>query len=130
MNLTTFPVSNAVPFHSIIRAQYSGNKITVPISSSDFRYASFEHVKGVPSSRSDRGIPLQTLKIIDSFIERLSNLKGETVGPKIDQEQSSLTDISNLLNRYSNELATIQQTGGLFNAGFFPEPGLLINTLT
>ena len=57
----------------LLRAKYSSSPLSFPVARSQYIYANFKNISGVPVSGEGRGIPLSKLRAIDSMIERLKN---------------------------------------------------------
>jgi hypothetical protein len=61
----------------LMRARYSGSRISFPVKPSQAIYARFEHVTGVPS-REGGGVTLSKLRTIDNLIDRLISIKASS----------------------------------------------------
>ncbi|MFP4363127.1 MAG: hypothetical protein ACLFR1_04595, partial [Spirochaetia bacterium] len=70
--------SRTVNVSNILRARYSKNKVALPVNKHAANYARFKHVRGI-AAPSGQGLPLFKLKILDNLIERLSQIKQESM---------------------------------------------------
>ncbi len=88
-------------FSHMVKARYSGGRISLPVSSGDALYAHFKHISGIPSG-SD-GYPVSRLRAIDNLIEALKLMKGERAYAK-DVTGLSRDDMDVLMGQYLEEM--------------------------
>lgn len=106
--------------YSSMASSGAGGKLYVPVSRSAILYSNFDHVSGVVAKSGQEGVSISKIRILNSLIERLSEIKNE---PK-----ESITDISDdqaqvLIEQYQKQLQqTIKQTPYLL-AGAQPQAG-------
>lgn len=119
-------VSNsAVPLTHIMRASYTGNRIAIPVESSQAIYARFKHITGVPAFSESRTVSVRKLRQLDLLIDQLSRLKNKEI--TVEFEKSSNESIDNLFNKYSGELRSrLISDIPDFNTGIY-SPGVLLN---
>ncbi|MFW6312836.1 MAG: hypothetical protein ACOC2N_03025 [Spirochaetota bacterium] len=116
-------VGRSVHLGSILRAQYSSAKVSLPVDGGI--YARFKHIQGVPSSGD--GYSLNKLRMLDIMVERLSQLRGEPVTtptPASGEEASAA--LESLARRIHDALAGAQTPRGSFAAGVV-EPGVFFD---
>ena len=94
--------STSIPFFHIMRASYSGGRISVPVSELTGIYARFKHITGIPSFSESRTVPYNRLKQLDTLIDQISRMKNRDV--TVDLENSDREEVENLINRFSGEL--------------------------
>jgi len=109
-----------VQLSSIIRAQYSPAKISLPVDS--MLYARLKHVQGVPTeglgvdAKGSSGYSLSKLQMIDLMIERLTRLKGQHIEvPRIEDEAGKW--VATLSGELSAAFRAAQVSGHSFAAG-------------
>jgi hypothetical protein len=76
--MTSQSITNTSVFQitSAARSTAVGRKVSMPVDSSLTLYSRFKHVYGIPTTSDEGGIPLSSLRALDSLIERLVNLRG------------------------------------------------------
>jgi hypothetical protein len=108
-----------------------GGRMSLPVSPSSYIYSQFKHVSGVPAPEGVEGVNINRLKILDTLIEQLSQMKKQ---PEPSSEMRTFEfpeedqAISSLIEQYQNQIRMIQenranspyslappQTGALFN---------------
>ena len=111
-----------VQLSSIIRAQYSPAKISLPVDS--MLYARLKHVRGVPveglggAAEVSGGFSLSKLQMIDLMIERLTRLKGEHIdAPRIGTDVEAEGWVARLSVELTSALKAAQASGHSFAAG-------------
>ena len=117
-------VARSVQLASILRAQYSSAKVSLPVDGGV--YARFKHVQGIPSKDAG-GYSINKLRMLDLMVERLMRLRGEPIevpNPANDAEASDA--IVALADRIRDALADAETPRGSFAAGVV-ESGMLLN---
>jgi hypothetical protein len=106
--------------------------VVVPVRPVQAIYASFRHVRVVPDTRLQDGVPLYKLKILDSLIEQLSpgyaraaGAPGEGTG-KAEAVDRIIGDLSGSL-RASKAAAGGGPGSSAYRAGFLPLPGAFVD---
>ena len=99
-------------------AQSEGGDVIMPVRPAQVVAASFKHIRVMPDSRLEDGVPLYKLKILDTLIDQLSRGKpGTSVDPgSID---SMIGEMSRGLRRGG--------TAQAYRAGLFPAPGAFVD---
>ena len=101
------------PFPTIgyaISASQTG-RMSVPVSPSSYIYSHFKHVSGVPAP-DGAGVNIDRLKILDTLIEQLSQMKKQ---PEISIKTRELNfsneeqNISALIEQYHEQIRMIQE---------------------
>lgn len=86
----------------LISARFSSGRVSMPVRPSQYMYARFKHVNGVPSPAESGGLSIAKLKSIDVLIDRLKQIKGE--GSQLTMIRDDLSD-SGALDALINELS-------------------------
>ncbi|MCX7656605.1 MAG: hypothetical protein N2Z76_08790 [Treponemataceae bacterium] len=96
------------------------NKYTVPVDPEEYIYSHFRHVAGTPAPEGEGGISISRLKILDTLIEQLSQLKK---GPSTSSKTAlSEKQIDALIEQYTKELRAAQTAHHAFP--YKPNPSL------
>lgn len=95
--------TNVLQLSKIASLQYSGGKLALPVSQNAVLFSRFKHVRGVPSPERGEGLPLASLRALDSVIDRLINIKG-TRYYRTDINGLAKPEIDFLVKRYQGEL--------------------------
>ena len=114
----------------VISASQSG-RMSLPVSPSSYIYSQFKHVSGVPAPEGVGGVNINRLKILDTLIEQLSQMKKQPEPSSIGRDFVLSEEdfaVNTLIDQYQNQIRMIQeeranspyalappQTGALFN---------------
>jgi hypothetical protein len=81
--------------------------MSLPVSRASYIYSHFRHVSGVPAPEGGRGVSITRLKVLDTLIEQLAQIKKQ---PKIDAGALSPTDdrIDALISQYQGQIKAAQ----------------------
>jgi hypothetical protein len=79
-------------------------RISVPVAPSEVIYASFEHVTGVPAATGGDAASIDSLKILDMLIERLSSIKRQPLAALEAPSSLSPGRVDALIEQYGREL--------------------------
>ncbi len=81
----------------------SGGKLYVPVSPSMVGYAQFEHVRGIPSSNPNGGVNISKIKILNTLIDRLVDMKQK---PTLEKPESEMSDaqVDALIKDYQKQI--------------------------
>ncbi|MFW5684218.1 MAG: hypothetical protein ACOC1I_05155 [Spirochaetota bacterium] len=116
--------ARSVHLASILRAQYSSGKISLPIDGG--LYARFRHVQGVPSTSSG-GYSISKLQMIDLMVERLVQLRGEPVSvPRPSTDAEAARVVESLAGDLHDAIRNASTSRGSYAHGI-AETGLLLN---
>ena len=112
----------SVQLASILRAQYSSAKISLPVNGG--LYARFKHVQGVPA-QSSGGYSLSKLQMIDLMVERLVQLRGERAAsaPDVFSSPAGDVDADRLMQAVAEQLHSALESADT-SRGFFA-PGVV-----
>jgi len=117
-------VARSVQLASILRAQYSSAKVSLPVNGSV--YTRFKHVQGIPSNDAG-GYSVNKLRMLDLMVERLMKLRGEPVeAPRPANDAEASDALVELADRIRDALAEVQTPRGSYAAGVI-ESGMLLN---
>jgi hypothetical protein len=133
MNIENVSYNSVPTIGYAISASQSG-RMSLPVSPSSYVYSQFKHVSGVPAPEGVQGVNINRLKIIDTLIEQLSQMKKqpEPLLAVKDHDGEDAVDvlkaIDSVIEQYQNQIRTIQEnranspyaltpppTGSLFN---------------
>ncbi|GHV22735.1 hypothetical protein FACS189494_09970 [Spirochaetia bacterium] len=81
----------------------SSGKASVPVSAGSVIYSHFKHVSGVPAPEGVQGANVSRLKILDTLIERLSQLK-KSANISFQPENERNDRLDALIAQYQTEL--------------------------
>ena len=124
VELQSSQAARSVQLASILRAQYSSAKVTLPIDGG--LYARFKHVQGIPSGASG-GYSLSKLQMIDLMVDRLVRLRGEHVqAPRPQNDGEAGAIMESLARDLQSALRAVDTSRGSFASGLV-ESGLLFD---
>ncbi len=96
MEIGNYSASPAVSVPKLVQARFSSGRVTMPVRSSQYLYARFKNVAGVPAPGGG-GFSISRLRSIDVLIDRLKQVKqnpemkdDRSVDAMIDQLSSKL----------------------------------------
>lgn len=116
---------NAHTYNSLFTTTSSG-RIIVPVKNNVAVYTQFEHVRGTPAPKGERGVPVDKIRILNTLIDRLIIMKQkvpvekEAVGLK-DAELD--TQIISYQRQIKEVVDTAASSGSYGLAGLLPEAG-------
>ncbi len=123
--METLSVNRSLSLPHIVKATYSGSKISVPVSPASSGYARFKHIKGIPSFASGSGFSVAKLKQLDTMIDFISRMKKETVS--VDLGQGDESTLEQLTQEYSKLVReNVISPLSSYNPGIYT-PGSLLN---
>lgn len=96
--------SGSVPLAYAYTASGGSGRLNVPVSPSAVLYANFRHVAGVAAPSGSRGASIDSLKILDALIDRLSSIKREPLAAREAPESLSPGRVDALIEQYASEL--------------------------
>jgi hypothetical protein len=108
-------------------------KMTVPVAKQVLIYSHFEHVSGVAAPDGTRGVAISKLKILDTLIGRLAELKSkpaeEMAAMSLSQQEMSDAQIDAMIPQYEKQIdlaksATVQAVP---MAGMSPASGSVVS---
>jgi hypothetical protein len=121
---------NAIPSigYAISASQNQTGRMSLPVSPTSYIYSQFKHVSGVPAPEGVQGVNISRLKIIDTLIEQLTQMKKQPEPLLAVKDQDADRAIDALIEQYQNQVRTVQEnranspyalapppTGSLFN---------------
>ena len=89
-----------------------GGRMSVPVSPSSYIYSHFKHVSGVPAPEGVGGVNIDRLKILDTLIEQLSQMKKQ---PEISLKTREFDlpgedrNIGALIEQYHEQIRMVQE---------------------
>jgi hypothetical protein len=119
-------------------AQSDGQDIVMPVRPAQLVYANFKHIRVLPDSRVENGVPLYKLKILDTLIEQLS--KGGNQEPsagkvstpvrwpgRVAALHGGIRAVDGLIADMAKELRPAAGQAASYRGGFLPEPGAFVD---
>jgi len=89
----------------------SGTRTFVPVKPSQFMYSQFQYVSGYPAPNGQEGVSIDKIKILNTLIDHLVNMKQQNIQPKVsEQGQISDKQIDTLINQYQKQIQTVAAT--------------------
>jgi len=124
MNIGSIPNHTFPSMGYVISAARDG-RMSLPVAPSMLIYSHFKHVSGTPAPDGMQGVNISKLRILDTMIEQLNQMKKQ---PSIDFSTLSESDdrrINLLIDQYQKQIKAAQAvshytpaapiTGALFN---------------
>ncbi len=99
--------SGSVPLAYAYTASGGSGRLSVPVSASAVLYSNFRHVAGVAAPSGSRGASIDSLKILDVLIDRLSSIKREPLAAREAPESLSPGRVDALIDQYASELHSL-----------------------
>ena len=84
----------------------SSGKLYVPVSPALVGYTQFEHVKGVAAASGSGGVNISKIKVLNTLIDRLVEMKQQPSVSKDSQELSE-PQVDALISDYQNKIQSI-----------------------
>jgi hypothetical protein len=81
--------------------------MSLPVAPSSYIYSQFEHVAGIPAPEGVRGVAINRLKVLDTLIEQLQQIKKNPL-PQPSEESLSDERIDALIDQYENQIRQAQ----------------------
>lgn len=94
-------------------AQPAAGEPILPVRPAEMVFATFRHIQVQPDFRTESGVPIYKLKILDALIDRFS--------PRPAGGQVDASSIDSVIAEISRGLR------GSFGAGSLPAPGAFVN---
>ncbi|MBR6152868.1 MAG: hypothetical protein IKQ43_00355 [Treponema sp.] len=116
---------NAHTYNTLFTSTSSG-RIIVPVKNNVAVYTQFEHVRGTPAPKGERGVPVDKIRILNTLIDRLITMKQKV---PLENEATGLSDAdleSRIVNyqRQIKDVVTLSTSNGTYGlAGLMPEAG-------
>jgi hypothetical protein len=87
----------------------AGGRQSLPVAPSSYIYSQFEHVSGIPAPEGVRGVALSRLKVLDTLIEQLQQIKKNPLYA-VQSSDDKLSDerINALIEQYENQIRQAQ----------------------
>ncbi|MDR0315842.1 MAG: hypothetical protein LBH97_02965 [Treponema sp.] len=103
----------AVPYTSFPSIGYAisvshGGRMSLPVSPSSYIYSHFKHVSGVPAPEGVRGVNINRLKILDTLIEQLSQMKKQPAPSFGESGESHEKRINAMIEQYQGQVKAAQ----------------------
>ncbi len=118
---------NASTYRTVFSS--SSGKLYVPVKPSVAVFTQFDHVKGTPAGKGERGVPVNRLRILNTLIDQLVSMKKNPVS-KDDVMRMSEGQQDALIMAYQEQIhiAVSNSAPGTYGlAGLLPEPGTVFS---
>ena len=96
--------TSSVPLTYAFIAQSAGGRVSLPVEPSQILYANFAHVSGVAASPGEPVASIDRLKILDTLIARLTDMKAAPAAAEARPVGMSSQRIDALIQQYGSEL--------------------------
>lgn len=117
---------NAFSYENVAQTNNNFNKLYVPVNKSALLYSHFEHVSGVAAKAGQQGVSISKLSILNTMIERVSEIKNQKA-PKLQSlENLSENDVNSLIRSFQKEIQNAVKNPYIIS-GAKPLPGNLIS---
>ena len=101
---------SALSYENIAQTSSNYSKLYVPVSRSALLYSHFEHVSGVAAKAGQTGVSIDKLRILNSMIEHIADIKNQPA-PKIKSlENIPEKDVSQMMNSLQKEIHKAMKT--------------------
>lgn len=105
----------------------ASGRTTVPVSRGSYIYSHFKHVSGVPAPEGVQGASVSKLKILDTLIDRLSQMRKNSASSFVDRgDDSSEKRIDALIEQYQNQVK--QLSAASVAMPYKPNPAIAAGT--
>jgi len=115
---------NATSYQSVYAS--TGGSLAVPVKQSALIYAHFDHVHGIAASNGAKGVSVNRLRILNSLIEQLKDMRQSALS-QASTESLSSEEQDALIDKYSQQVKETIQTSPYGLAGLMPESGELLS---
>ena len=120
---------NASNYQSVVKS--SSGSLYVPVKPSAVIYSQLNYVHGKAASKGQHGVPLNKVRILNTLISQLVNMKSKSGSLKTDITELSEDQKDALIKTYQKEIQTAvaqsNMAGTYGMAGVMPEPGALFS---
>lgn len=113
---------NTMKYESLSASNNAG-KLYVPVNKTALMYSHFEHVSGVAARAGQNGVSINRLRILNSLIERVADIKNQE---PVTVKSVSESEVEKMIAAYQNEMKNaMKNTYAL--SGARPLPGQLFS---
>ena len=115
---------NASTYNTVFSS--SSGSLHVPVKNSVAVYTQFEHVKGTPAEKGERGVSVSRIRLLNTLIDQLVSMKKSVS----DAEKVDLSDdfsMDSMIYTYQRQVKNSFTSSGPASyglTGLMPEPGL------
>ncbi len=118
---------NASTYNTVFSS--SSGSLHVPVKNSVALYTQFEHVKGTPAEKGERGVSVSRIRLLNTLIDQLVSMKKNVATTKSIADMDDF-QVDSMIYTYQKQIKnTIALTGpssyGL--AGVMPELGAVVD---
>lgn len=126
-------VSNVGPLRTMSYSMMSSvsyrGRTYVPVKPNQFGYTQFRYVAGFPAVNGQEGVSIDKVKILNTLIEQLVNLKQKNIEPITSSKNGNSDDhINALIEQYQGQIQAAAATAeSLPYKPTMPQTGTVIN---
>lgn len=128
-------ISNYSPLQSVsytaLPSVSAGGRAYIPVQRSQLIYAHFKYVSGVPAKEWEKGVSVDKLKILNTLIDRLMNMKTSEFNKKpetvLKDAGTEEAQIDRLIDYYRGEIKKAEYVRENFGYGFEAPSSAIIN---
>src|SRR6056297_3006001 len=124
MEIKSF-TNSTIGLNQLLKVQNDSGKVRIPVKPAQSLYAHFKYIRGVPGNSDGQGVPISKLRILDTMIARLVQLKGGEV--PLQRENGDDNDIDRLIAQYQDEFRTLTDRRNALTGFNFHDTGMLFN---
>jgi len=124
MNVGSIP-HQAFPSIGYAISASSTGRMSLPVAPGQVIYSHFKHISGTPAPEGTQGVNISKLKILNTLIEQLSNMKGENLTDFGNLEGTDEKRINVLIEQYQKQIKAAHNVGIYTPAA--PATGALFN---
>ncbi len=113
---------NAQSYNNVFRT--NSGSLHVPVRNSVALYTQFEHVKGTPAEKGERGVSVSRLRLLNTLIDQLVDMRQSV--PDMSQIKVDESDMDSLIYTYQRQVkntVSLPFPGTYGLAGLMPQPG-------
>jgi hypothetical protein len=124
MNIGSIP-QQAFPCYGYAMSAVGNGRKSFPVAPGLVIYSQLKHISGTPAPEGTQGISISRLRILDTMIEQLSQMRGK---PSIDLgslDGSNESRINTLIEQHHQQIRTAQSAS--FYTPAAPAIGTLLN---
>ena len=114
---------------SVRNGSLGARQMSLPVAPASYIYSHFKHVSGVPAPEGTRGVPISKLKILDTLIDHLGQMKRKPEPGFASESAPSNERIDALIRQYENQIRTATATSAAIPYRAMPAApsGVLVN---
>lgn len=126
---TSAQISQASVNTVAAKAWQAGSKMVVPVSRTSYLYSHFKHVRGTPAPEGSSGVSLTKIKILNTLIDRLAQIKQKPEAAAWRSDQLSDEQIDAMIEQYAGQIEQARKASIAmpYKSAPMTTPGQLLN---